>query len=479
VAKNGNDYLNNGSIDEPWKTPDYALANSQPGDTIFVRQGTYQSELWIKGGYGGARDSIKTITAFPGEEVIFEETVIRIYDDYVRIRGLILNQTDIRITSDHLEILNNHIILNSGSAAMSFRAGTCSYILIENNVIENDGLSSLRNGIFFNGGSYNVIRNNFIKGFTEVGIYIYDEYATTSEIIIEGNIISNSKFRSGIAVISHVRSNIDQIRITNNLLVDNAEFGIELRQRIENVMICQNTLIQASLDSIPYVWGNDRCGVFISEESDQVQIINNIFYNKDEFGTHIHKVGLDAALPDLSHNLYWPDSSRLLIVGSDWEDILGTFEDSHPIIGDPLFEDLSNDNYQLKDGSPAINCGLDIGLPFIGEKPDLGAFESSDTITTELRELPHYRISAPQLLQNYPNPFNPITMINYQLPVISDVELSIYNSLGQKVTTLVSGKQSAGYYQIEWNASGYSTGIYYYILHSGKFIDVKKMILLK
>jgi hypothetical protein len=90
------------------------------------------------------------------------------------------------------------------------------------------------------------------------------------------------------------------------------------------------------------------------------------------------------------------------------------------------------------------------------------------------------------LFSNYPNPFNPVTVISYQLPVISDVELSIYNLLGQKIAILVSGKQEAGFHQLEWDASGLSSGIYYYRIEvadpprrTGEFQDVKKMVLLR
>jgi len=84
-----------------------------------------------------------------------------------------------------------------------------------------------------------------------------------------------------------------------------------------------------------------------------------------------------------------------------------------------------------------------------------------------------------QLHQNYPNPFNPTTMINYQLPMTDYIELSIYNVLGQKVATLVSERQAAGAYQVEWDASGYSSGVYYYSLKAGEFYNVKKMILIR
>jgi hypothetical protein len=84
-----------------------------------------------------------------------------------------------------------------------------------------------------------------------------------------------------------------------------------------------------------------------------------------------------------------------------------------------------------------------------------------------------------ELYQNFPNPFNPVTMIDYQLSVNSDVELSIYNSLGQKVATLLNEKQNAGYHQAVWDASGYASGVYHYMLKVNGFQDVKKMILLQ
>jgi len=85
-----------------------------------------------------------------------------------------------------------------------------------------------------------------------------------------------------------------------------------------------------------------------------------------------------------------------------------------------------------------------------------------------------------QLMQNYPNPFNPVTTINYQLPQVSKVDLSIYNLLGQKVYTLLNKKQPIGNYTMEWDASSFSSGIYFYRLETDKgFVQSRKLILLK
>ncbi|MBL7075453.1 T9SS type A sorting domain-containing protein [candidate division KSB1 bacterium] len=86
---------------------------------------------------------------------------------------------------------------------------------------------------------------------------------------------------------------------------------------------------------------------------------------------------------------------------------------------------------------------------------------------------------AYSLLQNYPNPFNPTTTIKYSLPKESKVTLKIFNILGGEVATLVNEHQPAGYHQISWDASGYSSGIYFYQIQAGEFQKVRKMVLLK
>ena len=83
-----------------------------------------------------------------------------------------------------------------------------------------------------------------------------------------------------------------------------------------------------------------------------------------------------------------------------------------------------------------------------------------------------------ELAQNYPNPFNPTTTVGFSIPVQSDVNLTIYNVTGQKVTSF-SGNYQAGNHTIEWDASNQASGIYFYKLTAGDFEATKKMVLLK
>jgi len=84
-----------------------------------------------------------------------------------------------------------------------------------------------------------------------------------------------------------------------------------------------------------------------------------------------------------------------------------------------------------------------------------------------------------RLSQNYPNPFNPETNIRYSLSKKSEVSLAIYDIAGREVVRLVNGEQEAGNFEVSWNASNASSGIYFYRLVAEDFIQTRKMLLLK
>jgi photosystem II stability/assembly factor-like uncharacterized protein len=84
-----------------------------------------------------------------------------------------------------------------------------------------------------------------------------------------------------------------------------------------------------------------------------------------------------------------------------------------------------------------------------------------------------------ELEQNYPNPFNPVTNIKYQITKNGFVTLAVYDALGRVIETLVNEKQTAGIYETTFDASKYSSGVYFYRIQTDGFSDVKKMLLVK
>jgi hypothetical protein len=84
-----------------------------------------------------------------------------------------------------------------------------------------------------------------------------------------------------------------------------------------------------------------------------------------------------------------------------------------------------------------------------------------------------------RLEQNYPNPFNPETTFRYALAKAGEVQLEIYNTIGEKVDTVLKSKQAAGEHEVQWDAAHLAGGVYYYRLQTGDYVDTKKLILMK
>jgi photosystem II stability/assembly factor-like uncharacterized protein len=103
-----------------------------------------------------------------------------------------------------------------------------------------------------------------------------------------------------------------------------------------------------------------------------------------------------------------------------------------------------------------------------------GTFEYSQIVEVEIPFINKFSLS-----QNYPNPFNPSTVISYRLPVIGFVTLKVYDLLGREIATLVNEEKPAGEYEVEFDGSNLTSGIYFYQLKAGSFIETKKMILIK
>jgi hypothetical protein len=112
----------------------------------------------------------------------------------------------------------------------------------------------------------------------------------------------------------------------------------------------------------------------------------------------------------------------------------------------------------------------------VDQSVDIGAFENSDIATglNDEKKILHFNLD-----QNYPNPFNPQTTINYQIPESGNVKLIVYDLTGSEVKTLINSLQAAGFHSVIFNASGLTSGIYFYTLISESFRETRRMVVLK
>jgi parallel beta-helix repeat protein len=337
-----------------------------------VRGGLYnEGEIWIRKdlGMGGQDGEFVTVMAYPGEtpELTGERRMI-VETNYIRIQGLTFLDTyslDLPWwgdpdTREHVEILDNHF-----KGAFGIPLEFCgNFGRVEGNIIENaDGES---HAIYLHYGHDNIIRNNQIHGTYKYGIHVYDEHKaedppgfvrTYSKVLIEGNLIMSSQTRAGIilgtsadAPVPGVR--MDGITLRRNVIINNASVGILVKAwagEIKNVDIINNTL-----------YNNEYGGIRL-ENCQNIRVHNNILVSTR--GDHI---GRDAMTQNLTvdHNLYWPAPIRL-----------DNIDPGEHLIADPEFISAADTNFRLKDTSPAIDWGVDMGLPYSGSAPDLGAFE--------------------------------------------------------------------------------------------------------
>jgi M6 family metalloprotease-like protein len=101
-----------------------------------------------------------------------------------------------------------------------------------------------------------------------------------------------------------------------------------------------------------------------------------------------------------------------------------------------------------------------------------------DVATTDAQSVPTLPLAC-TLEQNYPNPFNPSTTIRYGLPFRSQVSLIVFNTLGQQIAVLQNGEREAGYHEVQFDASGLSSGVYFYRIAAGAHVETRKLLLIR
>jgi len=200
----------------------------------------------------------------------------------------------------------------------------------------------------------------------------------------------------------------------------------------------------------------------------------------------------------LSPNSQFTQARKTGYTLNEWTFVVGTYDGTTmKLYVNGHLETSVSISGSLTTNSSPLQIGTRLNLAadtFSGKLDDLRVF-SSALSETEIQSLFNENVTAVHdngkhipdqyfLGQNYPNPFNPTTVISYQLLEVSEVELTVYNQLGQKVKALVNERQPTGIYQIRWDGRGndgnqVAGGVYLYRLKAGSFIHARKMVLLR
>ncbi|MFA5403661.1 MAG: YCF48-related protein, partial [Ignavibacteria bacterium] len=166
-------------------------------------------------------------------------------------------------------------------------------------------------------------------------------------------------------------------------------------------------------------------------------------------------------------SIFFPDSLNGWIVGSSGTVINTTNGGNNWIAKNGIYGSHTSVHFSnVQTGWIATNLG------YIYQTTNGGSTIGIQQISSEIPK--EYKIS-----QNYPNPFNPSTTIRLELPKKEYVNLTVYNVNGIEIERLINGVKNAGSYEISFDGSNISSGIYYYRLMTVKFTDTKKMILIK
>ncbi|MBK9097972.1 MAG: right-handed parallel beta-helix repeat-containing protein [bacterium] len=387
-------------------------------------------------------------------------------------------------------VLSDFVVIRNNDCHNNYRwgifTGFTDDIIIENNSCS---FSEDEHGIYLSNSSDRaIIRNNHSFNNNGCGIHMNGDISMggdgiISNAVVEGNIIHDNGYGGGSAI------NMDGVQdseIFNNLIYNNHATGIAMYQidggdASKNNKVYNNTVIQPS---------DGRWCIISVNGSTGNTLYNNILINHHSFRGSI---SVDAASMNgftsdynILVNRLSDDDGNSNMSLSQWQS-LGY--DLHSMLADPedqIFTDHANGNYHLLQNSQAVDAGTNLVLPTVFEdldkitRPqgsgfDIGCYEY--TSTTEIIE-ENFPQSF-QLYQNYPNPFNPRTVIGYQLLVSGNVNLSVYDLLGNCVATLVDEYKPSGSYKVEFNAVDLPSGIYFYQLNCGDFRQTKKMLLLK
>jgi hypothetical protein len=489
IAPDGND-ANPGTMEQPFATFSKAISEAIAGDTIYVRGGTYNltTTITISAAKSGTEDQLMTLTAFNGEIPILDFSSqsigskgISLRSNYWHIKGLQIkaagdNGMEINFGSNNIieqcsfyENRDTGLQLSNGSA--DNRIINCdSYFNADPpDYADADGFApklTVGSGNYFYGcrswGNCDDGWDGYLRGANDMTTTMENCWTWGNGYLKDGTDPGPDANGNGFKMGGGDSGNSQQLmhhNILMNCVAFNKNKGFDQNNNVGSMTLLNctgyhnqtaNYRIQRALNAgqtltvkncVSYD-GNVQLGSFAIQETNSW--LPPFVVTADDF------LSLDANLAAA------PRQSN------------GSLPDI--------------DFLHLAAGSDLIDAGVDLGMPFNGTAPDLGAFESSDPTGVNLAEIPE-PISF-RLRQNYPNPFNSTTVISYQLSDFTDVQLMIFNATGQVVRTLAAGNQSSGAHAVVWDGrddsgQSISSGVYLCRLQVGDQVNTRKLILVK
>ncbi len=334
--------------------------------------------------------------------------------------------------------------------------------LIANNIVENFAADGMRGIGSFNTFEYNLVKNcynvddNHDDGFQS---YSYGPdgvgKTTVRGIVLRGNIIinytdPNQPFKGALQGIGCFDGMYEDWVIENNVVIVDHWHGIAL-YGARNCHIINNTVIDLNSSEPGPAW------IKIAAHKNGTKSTENIVRNN-----LTTDLSLDKNIGEVDHNL----------------------EISYNSYGN-YFVNASEFDLRLVAGCRAIDAGSAEQAPDVdirkhprpqGNAPDIGAYEFGTESGLQQQKTIRPESFA---LRNYPNPFNPITHIQYELPVQTKVELSIFNLLGERIATLENGEQPAGQHHVVFDGEKLPSGLYVCRLQANGSTTTRKLLLQK
>jgi hypothetical protein len=507
VSVTGTDSNNGTSQDKPFKTLQKASDRTNPGDTVFVMDGTFvkrnASILTIT--RSGQPEAYVTYKALPGHhpKILCGGTVwniILVLANYIIIDGLEVIGDNENITYDQAREVYDYA-LNAVDKDWNYIAtvNTNGISIGDNNVTQRPHHVIIRHCIVHGcpGGGigtldvdYITIEDNIIYSncwysmYAHSGIslfwnYNYDEYTGYKNFIRRNLCYDNECYipwygydrisdGNGIIVDSNKDTRkpgdtdyVGRTLVENNVSFANGGSGIHA-YKCRYVDIVNNTAYHNSRSP-----ALDYAEMFANDCED-ARLYNNIMVARDGGAANSN---YNNKKTYYNYNIYYNGTTA----------IAGKYD----LKVDPMFVTPSEDpvvaDFHLREGSPAIDFGTTELAPADdfdhrprpqGRGVDKGAYEYVDQ--TDVGDHPPL-VPTVLLAQNYPNPFNPATVLSYQLNKPDYVWLGVFNDLGQQVCILADEFQAAGLHQVIFDGTQFTSGVYFYQLKSGSEKITRKL----